>query len=1454
MNKRSITLKETQTKRPKESGVALLTVLALLSIFAIVMVGFTYTIRMEENTIQQYADSVNVQVATEAAIQGVLAQLSNDLNPLKPNQVIGRSQPHYTSLQDDWATGYAGWIGNNLAYDARSHQLDARPQSVFNRKNLRYWPTPIPLGVDEDPPGDVTGIQGNKRFGAGDNAPGLKNIDDSLDGIVDGSVANDDDEDFRVDEDGYDLRRDGKYFAPGTGYDVDNDRLGVFDESAKININFAGNNWGAGNGQTYNLGVSPTELDLPVFLYNRVVRYNTSSGGVTNFNAADAENVARAIVNFRYGSIEDGGATESVRPGEDGRDDDNNGNPKIVQIEEYSNAFGVQNFEGQPFVVMGNGRDDDGDGLQNEEDERYIGPSTQNSSGSPLTEAFDQNNAEQFRPGDKIDNDGNGYIDEQGEGVDDPNEFNVFQPKGNDRPYTTLEDLKLVERMRLSDPALKTFPTLYDILSQSTTIYSQSDEISGPLSAKNNEVAKINPNLSSNWLAVDVWDQNTFIDKADFQYSPKVRLEDLLALQVDKDGDWQADAEINVEDGIDNDGDGLIDEPSDDWDGNHYPSGDFDGFGEADVGAPAFATGLDYDGDGEQRDKIRTSSDEVIRDMRLLGWDDQDGSGSDLTAANFDSRRGDLVTYDERITDIYPGLVVEGDGRDNDGDLLIDDTGDFNGDGLLSYDPEWHVSEDAWGDLNGDGYPGLGGDPEADEDSREGRIVKDPDNRDNLLRTSLADDDYDGYADFYDPQVLAAMFAPELDGVDNDNDGEVDEIGERYIACYDDDEDGRMDEDPPEFQIALNLMDSIDSWMPFPVSEDEDVRNLLGKSQDDPVLADPVTIRTLSLYSTRQRGFRMHPRLLAGPNSSAQDRQEFGEQMRLTLPNPPQTGMPVKFEGVEAIRINEIMAKPVIRLEAEETLDSIQVNQEAAVNDPFRYLISYRSRFSVESGDKDDGQHPGNRHYDTNWGAVVESADGDQAPVSLPSYTFLPNGFQNTLNTYLPIVNMDTMAPAFIFSVTNLAQPAQSDTTLVGTEPAEEAVWVFENIPEGFYDIVLYMHPYHRYRPEVRYFFNGREITFRSDSAFGDVQDNTGPFLSPWTKELIRRDTAILPGTVNESFRLPYRLSPYPMADKYRLSPSQRVVVGSDGELEVRIIANEPIGGPGSGDMYATSFDRLELISPWTQYVELVNLSTEDIDLSGWTIDTPYGHYLIPEDTVIGRMKPSYQGDDGRKLTSNEGLPGDGVPHEPLLKKDKISNAGGTISSTDLLLEDNKVLLANHKNALVEFIKNNYPSVPNIDDRVVEVTLAPQEEAMVIRSLSTKSEPMGSGELVNAQQSDLRLRLVDVQEDILTHNPGDKFVTLSDPSGHYVDSFKYRTTFNNVLVDIPGNTVSMDLAVLPGYRGMESFERTDPTYFDTEISVDNQSGLLSGSRSVPSSIRLDAMDAILLNLDSTKNL
>ncbi len=1434
------------TNRPAEAGVALLTVLALLSIFAVVLVGFTYTLRMEEETIRQYSDSITAAEAAEAAVQGVIGQLARDLDPSQPHIVLGRSQPRYISLLDPWAVGYSGYVGSQVKYDARSHQVDTRPERVFPRAGLRILPTPIPLGVDEDPPGDVTGRRSILMETGGDGAPGLKGIDDNLDGVVDNSEPQDDDEDYLLDEDGLDPRRqdaDGgrRFFPAGTGYDIDGDRLGIFDENAKININVAGNNYAANGTQVYNLGVGPWELDLPVFLYNRIVPNGQTLRGT--FADRDAEQLARAIVNFRYGSVADGGATNR-KPGVDGQDDNNNNNPRIVTVQRYSEANkDLSRFTGEPYSVVGNQLDDDDDGLLNEEDERYIGPTTNNSSGTPLSGPLNQDRPEQFRPGDKIDNDGDGYIDELNEGVDDPSEFSIFKPKGDDRPYATVEDLKLVERLRTPKAALQArqqpFLSIFEVLRDSTTIYSQSDEISGPLSSRNSEVAKINPNLSSNWNATDVWSLSSpASNKADFQYGPPVRLEDLLALQVDLDGDWQLEEEprgANGEhDGIDNDGDGLIDEPSDDWDGNHYPSGDFDGFGEPDVGAQAFQTGPDMDGDGSTRDKNQTGN-------------------------NIDGMWR-ILARDENQNDIRPGIAVEGNGTDDDGDGLVDDTGDFNGDQLLSYDPEWHVSEDAWGDLNSDGYPGLGGDPTAKDDTPEGEITRRPRVTDHRLVTSFADDDFDGFADFYDPQVLAAMFAPEWDGVDNDSDGEVDEIGERYIACFDDDEDGRMDEDPPQFQLALNLVDFIDSWMPFTVADDPDVRTVLSKAKDDPVLADPVTIRSLNLYSSRQRAFRMHPRMLAGIDSRSTETQQFIEQMRLMLPNPPETGMEVRFEGVEAIRINEVMAKPMIRLEAEEVLRSIHVNSRDPNGLP--QVTPNTQRFSILSGAKDDGLIPGRTALDSNWGPTAIAAGGSAAPAR-PNFTYLPEGFKDTFNFFLPVVNLDALAPAFIFAVTNVAPPSAQQTDIeVGRETEEVAEWVFQNIPPGLYDPVIYLHPNHKYRPEVIYELNGRRISFRSDYAFGDTVENTGPFQDPLQREIIERDTARLTlFGANVPFRLQYRLTPWPPADSFRQGDTaQRVVVRSDGILRVRIIAGAPVGGPNA--FYETSFDRIELINPRVQYVELVNLSTEDLDLSGWQVTTPYGHYILPENTVIGRMKPSFKTDDGKDLTINEGMPGTGVPFEPLLTRDKLLSAGNPLSAQDLDLEDNKLLLAFNKAQLAQFISDNYPGVSRLNERIVEPVLSEREANAIRHSVPTAREPQGRGPRRDSQIGDLYFRVVDVQDDILSYNPRDKYVTLYDPAGNYIDSFRYRTTFNNVIVDLkgvadpPGATQlqRLDLVALPGYRGFEAFERTDPTWFETELVVDSHTGQVNGRRSVPSSIQLDAKQAAVVNLPQVDTL
>ncbi|MDX9754902.1 MAG: hypothetical protein RBU29_13140, partial [bacterium] len=178
--------------------------------------------------------------------------------------------------------------------------------------------------------------------------------------------------------------------------------------------------------------------------------------------------------------------------------------------------------------------------------------------------------------------------------------------------------------------------------------------------------------------------------------------------------------------------------------------------------------------------------------------------------------------------------------------------------------------------------------------------------------------------------------------------------------------------------------------------------------------------------------------------------------------------------------------------------------------------------------------------------------------------------------------------------------------------------------------------------------------------------------------------------------------------------------------------------------------------------------------------------------------------------------------------------------------ENNKLLVAFDKVGLINFLRqNNFPvtQIPNYEQYIVQPSIAQRELA--------RMQDATIGYQLNAQPLlDQRFRLVDVQEDILTDNPAEKQVSLYDPAGGYIDRFTYRTTFNNAIVDIPNNSANYDLVALPGYKGFESFERSDPTWFDTELKV-SRSGVLSAERKVPSSIKLDAKQAIvsLVTLD-----
>ncbi|MBN2128422.1 MAG: hypothetical protein JW741_02960, partial [Sedimentisphaerales bacterium] len=810
------------TPRSRQRGIALLTVVALLSFFAVVGTAFTFTMRLEEQTARNFQRTTRVHDAALIGTEVAAAALRRDL--LGPDGLPGSGDEfsYFDSEQDGWFMGYAGRVDLNAHFMARGHLSAVDPRTiglptlrtagVSDITSLLAQGVPnrlYRLGLDGDPPGDLNG----------DGAPGIAEVDDDGDGWADfedpdvlASIelarvdpafdydpAADDDEDGRMDEDSRDGVSAGGIVTAlpvGQGLDADGDRTGVEDESAKLNLNAVGNLSGGRPDVRYHRhhqGVTTFEIDPVLYFIARGV------------SVPHAVTLGRNLVLYRNGTRPGTVAPHNRVPGLDGPsgpvsigDDNGNNNPEIIVVDQFGR-------------VSGDGMDNDHDGFTDEPDEAFIG----NNWNEPVTRLDGL-----LMYGDGIDNDGDGLIDESGtmanpldplrgadglgydEGVNDPLEFNAQRPRADDKPFDTLEELRLVEGF---DDVVDSNPwtgedwTIYDYVSGYLTVFSSAPAVN-PLFGQESAQGPLNVNRLSSYTPDEY----------------RLNVLDLLALfQVDNDGDW--------------------DPALDDFNANGRPDGDWDGHG-----------------------------------------------------------------------------------RDTTGDGVLDTDGDFNQDGLIAYDPEYHVNEDPPGDLNGDGAPGIEGvdddldgasdlnDPDVARAIDPARRVDIDDRRDNdwnnpvWLRDGL-DNDFDGRIDETREDELAAGVSPALardEGIDEtlantDNlpfalsgfaPGEFSSL-EKYYPAFDDDEDGRMDEDPPEFDFLVHLADSID----LPKLRREGTNLAQG---------DDVTLLPVLRYNPRE--------VADAPN-------DFG----LPELQPDNLRETMNYSGSEGIYINEVMVRPVIVLQAE---------------------------------------------------------------------------------------------------------------------------------------------------------------------------------------------------------------------------------------------------------------------------------------------------------------------------------------------------------------------------------------------------------------------------------------------------------------------------------------------------------------------------------------------------------
>lgn len=151
----------------------------------------------------------------------------------------------------------------------------------------------------------------------------------------------------------------------------------------------------------------------------------------------------------------------------------------------------------------------------------------------------------------------------------------------------------------------------------------------------------------------------------------------------------------------------------------------------------------------------------------------------------------------ERGFDRFPNLnpYIAPNGIDDDRDGAIDDNGDANDDGDLSYDPEPPVDEE-YADGRDDNRNGL-----RDEDTMLASVlVLIPPagaTREYMARRALMPGDgvdQDGDGEPGSPRNLLGQAL--ADGLDNNGDGRIDEgIDEEVWNGLDDDHDGRIDED-----------------------------------------------------------------------------------------------------------------------------------------------------------------------------------------------------------------------------------------------------------------------------------------------------------------------------------------------------------------------------------------------------------------------------------------------------------------------------------------------------------------------------------------------------------------------------------------------------------------------------------------------------------------------------------
>lgn len=843
-----MTLRFAQTQSAShQRGIAMLTVLVILTVLAMFATAFVQQVRLQLNTAKQTSSRQIVGDLTSSASSIPRGDLNNALYGPDGIPFTGDEARPYVSLVDQWHTGLSGLLSVEdlrSVYDTRRWSFNYRvlyPNNIATEvvriHNGGTWEVVeldgdaqngnlyiSKLGVDEDPSGDLSL----------DGKPGFRYIDDNLDGVSDntGYSAYDDDEDGLTDEDGFDLRSSllGKTSNPFSGvphmanrvdnmlmgWDKDGDYVGIDPSTARININTAGNE-NLNGLQAYHQGLYASEIDLEAFLV-------CCLGQTLGLQVAHGfgSGVFPGIIQFRHGA--------DALPGI-GNTDDNGNIAQTATVSEIKN----------PKI---NELDDDNDGLTDEEDEMPASFTGYTDEGGIKvvdglsSDLFDNRADRAYLLTNAKDDDKNDVVDDILEvdyenlmgdpAVDELAESRPWKPFPDssgvyDTPFSSREQLGALLVDTKGNPIEITSggPTIMEMLGNSITTQSSAprqrkDTLSAPDLAYNRR--KLNPNLIMPQVPVGV----------DIAHP---RLADYLSLAaLDNDADWgtnriQTDEDTKVN--------SLV---LDDKNKNQLPDGDWDGLAETNQ-----VDGIDDDRDGMPDDRGDENRDSQI------GYDPEPRLNEDppkfLTVTAEDlSLQAELTKKTLTKTDI------------NRNDLPIQG---------IPYGTETHAGDGVDNNANSARWMSDGIDNDGDGLTDETRL-----------------DDY--------REIRKKITDPEKAWSYAQDEG-VDEMDEFYFESWDDDRDQvsittveafeptptpipirRMDEDPVDAVFLANLIDSID-MAPSPKE----------LSSDDEFVDGVTTVVIASGTQTTTTAY-----------------------------------------GNEAIRITEVMARPVMRLQAENVAEA----------------------------------------------------------------------------------------------------------------------------------------------------------------------------------------------------------------------------------------------------------------------------------------------------------------------------------------------------------------------------------------------------------------------------------------------------------------------------------------------------------------------------------------------------